>query len=456
MTKRDFSHMYDEQIDDPGRPQNSSDSTADLPAVTGSTGIRSKHSAEQLVSMAHKLFDLVEKAERKVNGARIEAGRVLLELRGLIEGSGLRWWDYYEERFARSRRDAEKLMSIASAEDQQKALHDANARNAAHQRAYREHQRAVSGTAAYSKPHPEAVIEAEPVEPEIFPPQRPQPTPKPPKAYPEAPEDAGRIEQIIQLFHALSWGGRRKAIQALSKAYEDFQRTSRSRSGIPASGRLKHSSAAAIETSAMKRCCASGRAPSSGCCSPPGPSAASATVGSGIASARFSARRPKSGIGAILSAPTRRSTDGSKCARNDRKRGRQRHDVLHRKTARFAESRPLRPTLNHCAKVVMAAVVDHLNERSERTKLSDNTIASEIGSTPRHVRRAREELREAKWLTWSRTRTANIYAVNFSKGALILAAMKRSREAKREKFNEIAEKPAEIGRPSSYLAAPFR
>jgi hypothetical protein len=207
------------------------------PIGVSPTGIHSKRSADELVLLAHKLFDVIEKAERKVNEKRVEAGRVLLELRQQIEADGLRWWSYYGEHFARSRSDAERLMAIASAENPAKALQDANSRNASHQRAFRERHRAASTpayskresevpTPAYSKMEPDALepsSEPSPLQPEIYPPE--PSAKKRPKQYPEAPEDAGLITEITERFRRLSWGGRVKAVQAINELYAGWQHT---------------------------------------------------------------------------------------------------------------------------------------------------------------------------------------------------------------------------------------
>ncbi len=64
---------------------------------------------------------LIEKTQRKVNLARIEVGFLLLELKQRIDageyGELAVWWEFYEEKFKRSRRDAERLMVIAAADD---------------------------------------------------------------------------------------------------------------------------------------------------------------------------------------------------------------------------------------------------------------------------------------------------------------------------------------------------
>lgn len=96
---------------------------------------------------------------------------------------------------------------------------------------------------------------------------------------------------------------------------------------------------------------------------------------------------------------------------------------------------------------VMSVIVDHLNEKTERTRLSDDRIAFETGSGwPRKVGRARRNLRKTQWLSWERTRTANIYSVNFAKAAEVLAVLERERNARRKKPSNIEEKRAQIGR----------
>ncbi len=112
-------------------------------------------------------------------------------------------------------------------------------------------------------------------------------------------------------------------------------------------------------------------------------------------------------------------------------------------------------TVTDFAYRVMSVIVDHLNEKTERTFLSDDRIAFETGSGwPRSVRRARRNLRDAKWLSWTRTRSANIYSVNFVKVAAVLAVIERERNARRQKTSKTAEKMAQIGqqRPRTFRA----
>jgi hypothetical protein len=93
-------------------------------------------------------------------------------------------------------------------------------------------------------------------------------------------------------------------------------------------------------------------------------------------------------------------------------------------------------TVDAYAKVVMAVIVDHLNERTQTAFLSDDTIAFETGSGwPRKVSRARRNLRDANWLMWKHTRTVNVYSVNWTKAAEILAILKRESTARNKKFS---------------------
>jgi hypothetical protein len=97
---------------------------------------------------------------------------------------------------------------------------------------------------------------------------------------------------------------------------------------------------------------------------------------------------------------------------------------------------------------VVCVILDHLNERTERTILSDETIAFECGkvgeSGSRWVRRARKNV-AGTWLKWVRTQGANIYSVNFETAKPFLAKLAKYRAAKREKFNKIADKSEQIG-----------
>lgn len=89
-------------------------------------------SLDEMVLLVHKKFDHVVSAQQKFFSARVECGMLLLELRKRIEGgedgANIKWWDWYGSRFARSRRDAERVMELASQEDPPAAYEAVNAK----------------------------------------------------------------------------------------------------------------------------------------------------------------------------------------------------------------------------------------------------------------------------------------------------------------------------------------
>jgi len=58
---------------------------------------------------------------------------------------------------------------------------------------------------------------------------------------------------------------------------------------------------------------------------------------------------------------------------------------------------------------VAYCIISHLNAGSGRAFVSDETVSDETGISVRTVRRARCLLRNAGWLRWKRTSTANVY-----------------------------------------------
>lgn len=85
-------------------------------------------SIKEMVDEIHKQFAAAFDAGKKADRARIHAGRLLIALRKRIEagevGENVSWWKWYDDHFARSKKDAMKVMKIASAEDPE-AAHEA-------------------------------------------------------------------------------------------------------------------------------------------------------------------------------------------------------------------------------------------------------------------------------------------------------------------------------------------
>jgi hypothetical protein len=85
---------------------------------------------------------------------------------------------------------------------------------------------------------------------------------------------------------------------------------------------------------------------------------------------------------------------------------------------------------------VAFVIAQHVNQRTGSAMLSDDTIAYEAGGgSERNALRARKRLRDAGWLTWHRTRTANVYRLSFDKVERTLDMMTAAREARREKHH---------------------
>jgi hypothetical protein len=84
---------------------------------------------------------------------------------------------------------------------------------------------------------------------------------------------------------------------------------------------------------------------------------------------------------------------------------------------------------------IVSVIAHHLNEKTGRAMLSDDTIAFETGSRwPRKVVRARKLLRDLEYLDWEHTRTANVYKPNFKNVRNTLAVIGRARYEKRQRF----------------------
>lgn len=84
-------------------------------------------SIKEMVDEIHKQFAAALDAGKKAERARIRTGQLLISLRKRIEageiGENVNWWKWYDENFARSKKDAMKVMKLARAEDPE-AAHD--------------------------------------------------------------------------------------------------------------------------------------------------------------------------------------------------------------------------------------------------------------------------------------------------------------------------------------------
>jgi hypothetical protein len=104
---------------------------------------RNSNRIEKLITEIHKQFAANDDGSKKADRARLRAGKLLIELRGRIEagegGEGVNWWKWYGENIARSKRDAMRVMKLASADDPEMAHEDEK-----EERRRRRHQRLVA------------------------------------------------------------------------------------------------------------------------------------------------------------------------------------------------------------------------------------------------------------------------------------------------------------------------
>lgn len=61
--------------------------------------------------------DKIKSLRAEAGNHRLEAGRMLVDLRRRVEAEGDDWWKWQKGKFARSRKDIEKLMRLAKADD---------------------------------------------------------------------------------------------------------------------------------------------------------------------------------------------------------------------------------------------------------------------------------------------------------------------------------------------------
>ena len=93
-------------------------------------------------------------------------------------------------------------------------------------------------------------------------------------------------------------------------------------------------------------------------------------------------------------------------------------------------------------------IMQHVNARTGKAMVSDETIADKTSLSRRHVRNARELLRSRGWITWTRTRTANIYRPleRLVNSATDLLTMRRDARQERRQQNALRN-----GQPSATL-----
>jgi hypothetical protein len=102
---------------------------------------------------------------------------------------------------------------------------------------------------------------------------------------------------------------------------------------------------------------------------------------------------------------------------------------------------------------VGGAIASYANDKTERARVSDQTIGDDIGHPWRSVVRARNRLRAAAWLRWRRTRNANIYELRFDQVERFLDMITVDREERKVRW-ESRKTRGRDDAPQRYLKTP--
>jgi hypothetical protein len=120
-----------------------------------------QESIGQVVARIEASFVKIKTYGEKVDQFRISAGKQLVELQARIEageaGKGVKWWAWYAEHFKnRTRRDAQKVMALARADNPEEAAEEERDRNRAAVAAHRKRVAEAEpqpGDTSYGKTH---------------------------------------------------------------------------------------------------------------------------------------------------------------------------------------------------------------------------------------------------------------------------------------------------------------
>ena len=103
-------------------------------AITKLMGNLATASDDDVVRAIDSKLSLATVADTASHQHRLDAGRMLVELRTRVEARGDSWWKWHGKNFARSRRDTERLMALALADNPEAAAQEYRDRDAERQR----------------------------------------------------------------------------------------------------------------------------------------------------------------------------------------------------------------------------------------------------------------------------------------------------------------------------------
>ena len=120
-------------------------------AITKLMGNFDAASDNDIVSAIDSKMSLATVADSAGHQHRLDAGRMLVQLRDRIEARGENWWKWHDKNFARCRRDSAKLIALAQATDPREAVKQERERNRQHKAAQRKREADVSPIAKIVK-----------------------------------------------------------------------------------------------------------------------------------------------------------------------------------------------------------------------------------------------------------------------------------------------------------------
>jgi hypothetical protein len=200
-------------------------------------------SLEDLTAQFHAMLDEGRRLthrrqllDGKIDDLQLRCGRKLLEMRRRVEAgevgdlAAVDWWGWYADAVPGiSRKQAERWMAIAAADDPQAAAVEYRERAASHQRAYRERRLAPPPSLSREPGERETVEEGDGTasdEREESPPLPAVPVirRRPPVFAGADVDETAEIEAALEIFKRLTWNGRVQLIKAQNKLYEEWRR----------------------------------------------------------------------------------------------------------------------------------------------------------------------------------------------------------------------------------------
>lgn len=112
---------------------------------------------DEVVQAVNITLELAVTADNKAGSHRLDAGRMLVDLRRRVEDDGDDWWKWQKGKFVRTRKDIEKLMRLAKSDEPEAAVEKERTETRERVRAHRTAERTVRSS-------PEPPVQAPPAD----------------------------------------------------------------------------------------------------------------------------------------------------------------------------------------------------------------------------------------------------------------------------------------------------